>query len=496
VRYSAKNCWLETELTYHIVLYSAVLKDAVEKKHPITRAMIDTKIDEVNTALESAVEKKAFHECDSLQAKLDELIRQQQDLPTVDELREQVRLAEGAVADAAKNKDFSGAAEAQSRLEDYRKRLENVLAAEAGDGSESEEAGNVLGFDSRAQLEIAIKEMSKEVKSAIASKDFAKASVLQQSLDEREGLRKYFPTAEELQVQLDKSKKELETALSKKDFVTAGAIHKKIAELETKLSVEKEKLKEFQLDDSDSGSLSLKTLDGDEMHFKARGELEAAIAATSKKLSAAVKNKKFKRAEDLQKDIDKMTKMREILPSIADFESKAKKLKLELNKMIAGKNFARADEINAEIESLEAKIKKEKELAPGSKDVRSIKTAPVFAAVPAPSIRSTYTTPSKRNVDARPIAVQTAGASKTVKSLRPAKPISKESSSTVLAVAQEMAARRGHASILTNPDGSLAGILTDKDVVRRVVAKSLDPSTTIVDEVMTKNPNVVGISGS
>jgi CBS domain-containing protein len=476
-----------------------MLKDAVEKKHPITRAMIDTKIDEVNTALESAVEKKAFHECDSLQANLDELIRQQQDLPTVDELREQVRLAEGAVADAAKNKDFSGAAEAQSRLEDYRKRLENALAAEAGDESESEEAGNVLGFDSRAQLEIAIKEMSKEVKSAIASKDFAKASVLQQSLDEREGLRKYFPTAEELQVQLDKSKKELETALSKKDFVTAGAIHKKIAELETKVSVEKEKLKELQLDDSDSGSLSLKTLDGDEMHFKARGELEAAIAATSKKLSAAVKNKKFKRAEDLQKDIDKMTKMRDILPSIADFESKAKKLKLELNKMIAGKNFARADEINAEIESLEAKIKKEKELAPGSKDVRSIKTAPVFAAVPAsaaPSIRSTYTTPSKRNVDARPIAVQTAGASKTVKSLRPAKPISKESSSTVLAVAQEMAARRGHASILTNPDGSLAGILTDKDVVRRVVAKSLDPSTTIVDEVMTKNPNVVGISGS
>ena len=41
---------------------------------------------------------------------------------------------------------------------------------------------------SRAQLEEEIKALSKQIQAAISSKDFGKASALQQSLDEKEGM--------------------------------------------------------------------------------------------------------------------------------------------------------------------------------------------------------------------------------------------------------------------------------------------------------------------
>lgn len=39
--------------------------------------------------------------------------------------------------------------------------------------------------------------------------------------------------------------------------------------------------------------------------------------------------------------------------------------------------------------------------------------------------------------------------------------------------------------------GHLAGIITPKDLLMRVVAKELDPDTTAVADVMTPNPDTV-----
>lgn len=40
-------------------------------------------------------------------------------------------------------------------------------------------------------------------------------------------------------------------------------------------------------------------------------------------------------------------------------------------------------------------------------------------------------------------------------------------------------------------DGRLAGIVTPKDLLNRVVAKGLDPDATLVSDVMTPNPDTV-----
>lgn len=46
-------------------------------------------------------------------------------------------------------------------------------------------------------------------------------------------------------------------------------------------------------------------------------------------------------------------------------------------------------------------------------------------------------------------------------------------------------------SVLVMQEGKLLGILTERDLMTRVVAKALDPASTIVTSVMTRNPRCV-----
>jgi CBS domain-containing protein len=83
-----------------------------------------------------------------------------------------------------------------------------------------------------------------------------------------------------------------------------------------------------------------------------------------------------------------------------------------------------------------------------------------------------------------------------VSKLRPKKPILQNDSDSVLAVTQTLASKRGDAAIILGNNGGLAGIITDTDVTRRVVAKQLSPSSTLVSSVMTANPTCVTLSDS
>ncbi|CAN0164528.1 unnamed protein product, partial [Chrysoparadoxa australica] len=58
-----------------------------------------------------------------------------------------------------------------------------------------------------------------------------------------------------------------------------------------------------------------------------------------------------------------------------------------------------------------------------------------------------------------------------------------------------MASARSDACLLVSAEGSLAGIVTDNDMTRRVVAKGIDPEAT-VDAVMTSNPKCVHMDDS
>jgi len=83
------------------------------------------------------------------------------------------------------------------------------------------------------------------------------------------------------------------------------------------------------------------------------------------------------------------------------------------------------------------------------------------------------------------------GTDRPVSSLRPSKPIVTSTMDTILDVAKLMASKRGTSTLVTSPDGSLAGIFTTTDLTRRVVSQDVDVESTIVTASMTPNPKCV-----
>ncbi|RCV38219.1 hypothetical protein SETIT_8G124400v2 [Setaria italica] len=82
----------------------------------------------------------------------------------------------------------------------------------------------------------------------------------------------------------------------------------------------------------------------------------------------------------------------------------------------------------------------------------------------------------------------TIGGERTVKRLRLSRALTVPESTTVLEVCRRMAARRADAALLTDSNALLCGILTDKDIATRVIARELKIDETPVWKVMTRHP--------
>jgi CBS domain-containing protein len=59
---------------------------------------------------------------------------------------------------------------------------------------------------------------------------------------------------------------------------------------------------------------------------------------------------------------------------------------------------------------------------------------------------------------------------------------------TIVDAARKMAQYNIGSVVVVDEKGVIVGILTEGDIVRRVVARGLDPSKTLVGDVMTRNP--------
>ena len=445
-----------------------------------------------------AVARKAFSECAPLQDKLDALVKKRADLPTIEELKEDVSLAEQKVADAATRRDFTGAASAQAALDKANERLEDVLRSEGADvdGSESKEENNADSrFASRADLEAAIAEVTKTINDAIANKEFSKATGLQAELDELEGLRPTLPSVEELEADLNKMKTEMDEAIKKKNFQEADAIHKDIDKLEVKLKEEKAKIA------SNSDTASVNSLPqftnekGETLTFESRYELQEEINRFKSLVDTAIGSKKFKDASQHQESLDKLEELKPLLPTAEELQSELAKVKSEMDAAIANKEFGKAESLHEVVEGLETKLELERKNAPDPPPAALVPyvTAPAVVQTPfkAPlHDRTNVSVPSAVRVAKTPAAK----GGRPVSKLRPKAPMISQTDSSVLAVAQLLASKRGDAAIITDPSGGLAGIITDTDVTRRVVAKKLPASTTCVANVMTANPSTVSMS--
>ncbi|EXB25246.1 CBS domain-containing protein [Morus notabilis] len=80
---------------------------------------------------------------------------------------------------------------------------------------------------------------------------------------------------------------------------------------------------------------------------------------------------------------------------------------------------------------------------------------------------------------------------RTVKRLRLSKALTVPENTTIQEACRRMAARRVDALLLTDSNALLCGILTDKDIATRVIARELNLDETPVSKVMTRNPTFV-----
>ncbi|KAK6127753.1 hypothetical protein DH2020_038462 [Rehmannia glutinosa] len=77
---------------------------------------------------------------------------------------------------------------------------------------------------------------------------------------------------------------------------------------------------------------------------------------------------------------------------------------------------------------------------------------------------------------------------RTVKRLRLSRALTVPETTTIKEACHRMAARRVDALLLTDSNALLCGILTDKDIATRVIAREVNLEETPVSKVMTRNP--------
>jgi CBS domain-containing protein len=82
----------------------------------------------------------------------------------------------------------------------------------------------------------------------------------------------------------------------------------------------------------------------------------------------------------------------------------------------------------------------------------------------------------------------------TIAVLSPAEPICLSDTATVHEAVRTMLARRQAGVLVTDVEGRLAGIFTERDVLTRVVGRDLDARRTPLAEVMTSNPEALTVS--
>ncbi|RCV37270.1 hypothetical protein SETIT_8G049500v2 [Setaria italica] len=92
------------------------------------------------------------------------------------------------------------------------------------------------------------------------------------------------------------------------------------------------------------------------------------------------------------------------------------------------------------------------------------------------------------NVSAKSASPDHASGERTVKKLRLSKALTIPEGTTVSEACRRMAARRVDAVLLTDANGLLSGIVTDKDIATRVIAEGLRVEQTIISKIMTRDP--------
>src|SRR5439155_14752770 len=81
----------------------------------------------------------------------------------------------------------------------------------------------------------------------------------------------------------------------------------------------------------------------------------------------------------------------------------------------------------------------------------------------------------------------------TLATLSPADPVCLPATATVHEAIDRMLQRRQAGVLVVDGEGRLIGIFTERDVLTRVAGRHLDPGRATLGEVMTRDPEALGV---
>jgi len=417
--------------------------------------------------------------------------------------------------------------------------LPNAQTAETTDECEPSSPQVLFphGIESRPQLESKLIELQTELDTSIRQKRFTQASSLQEQIKELEELRSVFPSLQEVTELLQEKQQAQEEAIQTKRFDLAGELDKEVEDLIQQV----EQLKrEYEAehgtadaakdndddtnDNTEGGGIVKVTLGGGEdndceevLTFESRTDLDQALEKYTQQVSDLCSLRQFQKAQKCQGWVDQLEALKPRLPSLQELEISLQQATKEMDAAICDKQFVEAEKLHQQVDQLEEKVKLERsKILPAPKQVLpppSVATVvaktPLVARTAPTSSSSAYKTPYKTPLRAAVAAATPSlpptsvninighNSSKPVSKLRPLRPILANADDTMVTVCQLLASKRTRAAMIASTDGrGIAGIVSDSDVTRRVVAKGLDPSKIFLKDVMTPSPTSVLMSDS
>eukprot|EP00934_Nitzschia_sp_Nitz4_P007240 Nitzschia sp. Nitz4//scaffold121_size67750//41550//50848//NITZ4_006072-RA/size67750-augustus-gene-0.40-mRNA-1//-1//CDS//3329534363//7230//frame0 len=419
-----------------------------------SRSELENEIAKFHSQVEDAISTRNFGEASKLQAKIDDLEKLKAFFPSLEELEADLRNKKDSLEVAISTKDFGRAGELNSEIETIEKQLaaeqERVKATDNSSRTPKSclvrsPDGDEILIDSRTDLDNLLEKAKERQNTSVQNRDFKGAETCQNFIEDLEKLYQKFPTVSELFKIIQEKKSEMQSAVSAKKFGDADKLDKEIVALEEQLS--KEKTKTVSLGKSNVPSPK---------HSAAPRLVPLSSSGLGPNGDGSVRSVPIVRQNEYS-PAQKAATISDGLPH-------------------RGIPFSPPSAISTP--------------SPKGEPLDSFPDD-VSDVTPSPSVRSQNLKNKSSHRKPRRSTLPSHKEETPVAKLRPKKPLMSTASDSVLDVCQMLANNRSDASLVVTDDGALAGIITDTDVTRRVIAKHLDVTSTSVESVMTANPTCV-----
>ena len=195
----------------------------IEENQYDARADLESQIVKAAKEVEKAIEQKQFQNASKLQESLDKLESYRVQYPTISEMEEELHEKERVLTDTIKSKKFDEAGSLQNEIDELKSNINKEKSTSSSMNCEEDPTitanqqnvlpsarlldGTVKEFESRIELEQIITQHENEVETAVATKNFSKATELQDLVDDLQKLRNFLKSLAELRQELISYKK-------------------------------------------------------------------------------------------------------------------------------------------------------------------------------------------------------------------------------------------------------------------------------------------------